>query len=771
MRNIVKRFWPVIAIVAVWILFSAPYFFKGLVPVPSTYLVTFFPPWSASYGMPVKNNAMPDVLTQIYPWKHFTIETWKQGSLPLWNPYSFSGTTHAGNYQSAVFSPMNLLFFLIPHLDAWSIMILLQPLLAALFMYLFLRSMARSKEASLMGGFAFMFCGFIVVWMAYGTLAYAALFLPLVFYAVHSGWKKYSLWKHALVSLGIACSFFSGHFQISLYVAIAAAAYITYQTWQTKKFTTGLRYLAFFFLGVGIALPQLLLTLHAYAQSVRSGDFVKGEVIPWQYLITIFAPDFYGNPVTRNDWFGHYAEWAGYIGVIPLLLALLSMTVKKGRPWFFIIGSVVTLAFALPTPLTDLLFWLKIPVLSTSAASRIIILTSFFLATASSYGLDHLKDLWKKGESGVIVRFILLIGFALGGLWLFLLLAKPLAADKLVIAKRNLVLPSVLVIVAFIMFLAGLIKRWQWARILPFVVCLIVGIDMYRFAAKWMPFDPRGFVYPEEKSLSFLKEHIGNDRVFGNIGNEVATMFRLPVIEGYDAMYQARYGEFINAVSHGEITRGGRSVVQLDKHGDYTKEAIELLGVRYIYHRVSDGRQIWAFPFWEYGDDMKQVYNDEVYWIYEYNKAFPRAFLASSYIVEQDKKKTVDTLFARDFDRRETLILEQRPEKEPQPGEGQATIVTYDSQKIVIQTTSPAAKLLFLSDVYDPGWSAWVDGKRSRIYRADYAFRAVWVPAGTHTVQFIYWPERLTFGLAVAGISCMMIVGMWIKQTYDHRHL
>jgi len=166
MNKLRIKFWPIIVILVVWFIFSSPYFLHGLIPFPSKYLVTFFPPWNVMYGMPVKNAAMPDVITQIYPWKNLTIDTWRKGAIPLWNPYSFSGTPHAANYQTAVFSPFNLLFFILLQVDAWSLLILLQPLLSGLFMFLFLRELSRSRQASLLGSLAFMWCGFLVVWMA-----------------------------------------------------------------------------------------------------------------------------------------------------------------------------------------------------------------------------------------------------------------------------------------------------------------------------------------------------------------------------------------------------------------------------------------------------------------------------------------------------------------------------------------------------------------------------------------------------------------------------
>src|SRR3989344_3800887 len=136
--KIFKKFWVIGFIILFWFIFASPYFLFGKVPYSSTNQVNFFPPWSSysNFAGPVKNNAMPDVVTQIYPWKKFTIDTYKQIQIPFWNPNNFSGTPHFANFQSAVLSPFNILFFVFPFVDAWSILILLQPLLAGFFMYL-----------------------------------------------------------------------------------------------------------------------------------------------------------------------------------------------------------------------------------------------------------------------------------------------------------------------------------------------------------------------------------------------------------------------------------------------------------------------------------------------------------------------------------------------------------------------------------------------------------------------------------------------------------
>lgn len=762
MKKIFFKILPIIALLALWMTFSFPYIGKGLVPFPSTYLVTFFPPWSASYGMPVKNNAMPDIITQIYPWKTITIESLKLGQIPLWNPFSFAGTVHAGNYQSAIFSPFNVLFFLFSFIDAWSILILLQPILAGLGTYLFIRSLGRSKNASLLGSVAYMFCGFMTTWMAYGTLGYAALCLPWALWGVTAYIREQSTWYLLLLSLSMAISFFAGHFQISLYVLAGVVAYLLFVTISTKQWKQGILLLLYTAIGVLIASPQILLTLDAYSASTRSTSFIKGEVIPWKYLITLFSPDFYGNPVTRNDWFGHYAEWASYVGVAPLMLAIFAMTRKlKGYIRFFAVLGCFSLFLAYPTPLNDMLYLLRLPAISTSAASRIIILLSFSLASLAAFGLDELVVAWKEKDKKTILPTIIGWGMLLAGIWIVVLFIKPFPLDKLSIAKRNLLLPTLLTGVSIFLMSVGFIKKYKLYMILVVFLLGIGMVDSYRYASKWMPFDKKEYVYPNMQSLTFLKQVVGDNRVFGNIGNEVGATSNLQLIEGYDAMYQGRYGAFINAASTGKVSPGGRSVVMLDKRGVFTKETLQLLGVRYFYHRVGDGRNVWAFPVWEYPDgQVNQIYKDEQYELYEDTKAYPRIFLASSYVIGKEDQNIIDLLFSKDMNRRDTLVLEEEPTIQPELGDGNAEIVEYSPNRVRIQTESTVPKLLFLSDVYDRGWEATIDGSKTRIYRANFDFRAIAVPGGSHTVEYRYHPINFRLGVIIAVVSGLIgIIG------------
>lgn len=779
MKTFFRKYWALAIITVAWFIFSVPFFLHGRIPFPSDFLVSFFPPWSAQYGMPVKNNAMPDVITQIYPWKMITIDTWQSGQVPLWNPYSFSGTPHAANYQSAVFSPFNILFFVLDRIRAWSILILLQPLLAGLGMYFFLSVLGLSRPSRLLGSISFMFCGFLVVWMAYGTLGYAALYLPYAFAGVAGFISTYRRRYGMLVTAAIGLSFLSGHFQISLYVLGATLAFIFYETLRTKLLGRGLTAVMFAVLGVGIAAPQLLVSFDAYLASVRSASFVKGEVIPWQYIITFFSPDFYGNPVTRNDWFGHYAEWAGFVGVIPLLFSLVAVTFRRApRILFFAVLAGTGISLAYPTPLQDLLYVTKIPVVATSAASRVIILVSFSLSVLSAYGLDIIQANWKHKMSPALRALGLATAAAIGMVWAGLLTGGWLQADKVVIAQRNSVIPSVSLAAGLMLVYAGF-RMKKHTRVITGLLLIVAMVEVLRFAIKWMPFEERKYMYPTSPPITYLADHARHWRVFGNFGGELS-VFGVRSIEGYDALYQKRYGTFLMATQDGTIKNPERSVALLGKKSQYGARALDLLGVKYVLHRISDGRNVWAYPYWEY-EQFSSVYKDDHYEILENRSALPRMFLASYSVIQPDDKETVRTLFSEDFSFKDTVILPESPSPAPQEGAAALTVQKDSPNELIITTVSDVPKLLYVADTFDPGWAAEIDGIRAPVLRANFDFRAVAVPAGAHTIRMMYWPPAVQNGFVLSALS-MFIMGLWVlwgavlgkrprPSSYENRHI
>ena len=270
---------------------------------------------------------------------------------------------------------------------------------------------------------------------------------------------------------------------------------------------------------------------------------------------------------------------------------------------------------------------------------------------------------------------------------------------------------------------------------------------MLRFSLKWMPFDQPSYVYPSIGVLSYLQEHAAEYRVFGNIYNEALIPFRLQGIEGYDPLYIQRYGEFVEAVNAGIVRPPQRSVVSVNKHGEFVKKYLDLLGTRYFVHSKGDGKNIWAFPVWDYPDSFgTPIWSDEKYEIYQNEKAFPRAFVVYDYVFSNSDQEIIDTMFSEDIDLRSTIVLENNPSIDNEAmracqitGDSPSvSIDNYTPNRVSIEINSDCPGLLFLSDNYYPGWNAFVDNNSVPIYRADYTFRAVAIPKGPHTVVFTY---------------------------------
>jgi uncharacterized membrane protein YfhO len=85
--------------------------------------------------------------------------------------------------------------------------------------------------------------------------------------------------------------------------------------------------------------------------------------------------------------------------------------------------------------------------------------------------------------------------------------------------------------------------------------------------------------------------------------------------------------------------------------------------------------------------------------------------------------------------------------------------------RLAVDTSSDA--FLVLTDVWFPGWTATVDGQRVPVYRADYLFRAVRVPSGSHVVEFTFMPESYQRGrlISVIGLgvaACVGVLGLFL---------
>ena len=143
--------------------------------------------------------------------------------------------------------------------------------------------------------------------------------------------------------------------------------------------------------------------------------------------------------------------------------------------------------------------------------------------------------------------------------------------------------------------------------------------------------------------------------------------------------------------------------------------------------------------------------------------ARPRAYVVSAAVFPGDDDATLARLRSPEFvpNRQVALQPGPRPAILPAPGPAASPArparITQDlGNEVTVQAETAEAAVLVLTDTDYPGWQAWVDGRPARIYRANYAFRAVVLSPGRHEVVFRFQPRSLRIG---AGVSLVAILG------------
>ncbi|HYA93797.1 MAG TPA: YfhO family protein, partial [Thermodesulfobacteriota bacterium] len=87
-------------------------------------------------------------------------------------------------------------------------------------------------------------------------------------------------------------------------------------------------------------------------------------------------------------------------------------------------------------------------------------------------------------------------------------------------------------------------------------------------------------------------------------------------------------------------------------------------------------------------------------------------------------------------------------------------ILSESNNRLDLRVSAVENSLLVLSDTHYPGWKAFVDGKETKIYRADYTFRAIPLSAGTHQVEFVYDPLSFKLGALFTFLGIVGCVGL-----------
>lgn len=749
----IKKLLPFLVILGLVFVFFWQFFLKGMLPIPSDTIVGLYYPFKEIYfktnpnGVPFKNFLITDPVRQQIPWKELSIQSLKVGNLPLWNPYNFAGTPLLANFQSGVFYPLNLIFFILPFVLAWSIFILLEPFLALLFTYLYLRNLNLRKLASLMGAISFSFSGFFIAWLTWGNILHTALWLPLILLSIDKifsnfkskiHFKKKLLWYLVLL-FSLISALFAGHLQVFFYLLSISIVYLI-AAWlkHGKNFKLLYSFVAVFAAAFLLSLIQIIPTLSFISLSARNVDIVDwstvaGWFIPWQNLIQFIVPDFFGNPATLN-YFGvwNYGEFVGYIGLGSLIFAFFSFFRRDKKTLFFFVVLLVSLIFALSTVFAKIPFELNLPFISTSQPTRLIFIIDFCLSVLVALGLDYFMRLEKKTK---VLHILVLFTFLFAAIWIgVMFIFKQQLGDNFFVARQNLILPTVLFIFnALLIVFATFVAREKVVKIIFSLIILLLVFDLFRFGWKFEPFTSKAYFFPSTTVTNFLQKQQGVFRVMSTDSRifppNFSSVYGIQTLDGYDPLYLRRFGELMAASNREkpDISSPFGFNRIITSH-NYLSNMSDFMNIKYVlsFEEIKDTK-------------LKQVFSDGVVKVYENTKVFQRAFFVENTYIAKDKEDAIKAMYDSNYPLNKRAVVEGVADKTLFKNNwslGKVNIQNYSSNNVVLKTNTSGNAFLVLTDSYYPNWNALVDGKKTKIYLTDYNFRGIIVPKGQHEVKF-----------------------------------
>jgi hypothetical protein len=167
--------------------------------------------------------------------------------------------------------------------------------------------------------------------------------------------------------------------------------------------------------------------------------------------------------------------------------------------------------------------------------------------------------------------------------------------------------------------------------------------------------------------------------------------------------------------------------------------------------------------------------------VFENEQAFPRAWIVHSVRPNHDGAGLA-LLASGQLDGRATAVVDGELSHIRQAGivRGQAarptsgstaTVVERSPESMTIEAEALRDGLLVISEMYEEGWVAYVDGEPVEIVRTNHAFRGVPVTSGKHTVELRYESQPLTIGLWISGTALVGMVASigWLAWTEGPR--
>ena len=314
--------------------------------------------------------------------------------------------------------------------------------------------------------------------------------------------------------------------------------------------------------------------------------------------------------------------------------------------------------------------------------------------------------------------------------------AMPLAQEgfRMGVLRTGLVMAACLF--ALRQFLSG-----AWKKELVVGVWLVLGVaDLWSIDHRYIRTVAVDQVYPGSQAAQTLEGIPGKFRVLdippGAYAQGFQDQYHLENAGGFSDIEMRWYRQYREAGLFQGLMQGPR--------GLFGSRLLDILNVQFLLYKDSLGRES----------------------ILPNTSCLPRAWVAPRWSFAPESRVAAALLDTALDHRSQLVLLDSDRSKVGVPSSdstlrGQAaTIEEYLPGRISITARASAPSLLFLADTWYSAWHATVDGKDAPVLRADLAFRAVPIPAGTHKVEFRFHNPELVKSWQLGGGVFLLLLAL-----------
>ncbi|MYL05651.1 MAG: hypothetical protein F4012_02205 [Gemmatimonadales bacterium] len=733
--------------------------------------------------------------------------------VPLWVPHVYGGMPFVAILPGPIFYPSTILYFLLPLHRAIGWTFVLHTFLSGAFGYFLGRSFRLRPASAAVCGASFLLAGYVTSHLFGGQdgRMFTMTLIPLALGLLNRGLERNEFRWFAGLAFVIAAQTFSAHVQMMYFSSLALAAFLVYHmafrlprpVSAAAPWRVYVRPVAWFTLAnvaaVLVAAPQFFPTLTALEHFTRAAgergyEFAASWALPPQELTAFFLPDLIGS-LPGSYWGQNPIKLhTEYLGAVPLALAILGISAAFGRAldrdrrrvvWFLAGASLLGVLFALgaATPVHRIAYTLLPMMSSLRAPSMMLGPVTVFVALLAAYGWEAALNRRaagggtpddETGRNAATGRWswpVLLLGgpILLLGAWAVL---SPQGLANFVLLswypdgwQRQ---PSPVSIDALrlngLFLLAGFGLAWgaAWGvahhkfGVWTLAAVLAFGImDLWRVDARCLRVqeadaalatdpviealyedaEPGERVWAPDRRLleQFLALNAGGD----NYRPNQLAYYGVPSASGLQKFLLRPYARLV-----GGIAPDGRLLA--------APVVRELLNVRYL---IAPGAL----------QDVESVLEADGRHLYEFPSELPYAYFPASIEMVGDTAAALARTLEVSDPARVTIVEGPAGGEVPAAGQGSASLVRHEPDRVVLEVVADRAGLLAVSEIHHERWKASLDGEEAVVWRVNTAFRGVEVPAGRHELVFEYRSPPFSLGvwvslLTVAGLAACILI-------------